>query len=70
MLLYDVTVEDPNAWDRPWSYRIPMRQNTMPIFEYACHEGNYGLYNIRAGAREKEAALDMADPNPDSGTAR
>ena len=47
-LMYDVTVEDPNTWSRPWSYRIPMRANDMPIFEYACHEGNYGLENILA----------------------
>ena len=60
MLLYDVTVEDPNAWDRSWTYRIPMTKNDQPIFEYACHEGNYGLYNIMAGAREKEAAMDAA----------
>ena len=59
-LLYDVTVEDPNTWSRPWSYRIPMRANDMPIFEYACHEGNYGLENILAGALEKEAAMDAA----------
>ena len=59
-LLYDVTVEGPNTWSRPWSYRIPMRANDMPIFEYACHEGNYGLENILAGAREKEAAMDAA----------
>jgi len=59
-LLYDVAVEDPNTWSRPWSYRIPMRANDMPIFEYACHEGNYGLENILAGAREKEAAMDAA----------
>jgi len=57
-LMYDVTIEDPNAWDRPWSYRIPMQQNPMPLFEYACHEGNYGLTNILAGAREKEAAME------------
>ena len=59
-LMYDVTVEDPNTWSRPWSYRIPMRANDMPVFEYACHEGNYGLENILAGAREKEAAMDAA----------
>ena len=59
-LMYDVTVEDPNTWSSPWSYRIPMRANDMPIFEYACHEGNYGLENILAGAREKEAAMDAA----------
>ena len=60
VLMYDVTVEDTNAWNEPWSYRIPMQKNTMPIFEYACHEGNYGLTNILAGAREKEAAMDAA----------
>ena len=59
-LLYDVTVEDPNAWDQPWTYRIPMTKNDQPIFEYACHEGNYGLYNIMAGAREKELAAEAA----------
>ena len=59
-LMYEVTVEDPNAWDQPWSYRIPMVKNDQPIFEYACHEGNYGLYNIMAGAREKEAAAGAA----------
>ena len=59
-LMYDVTVEDPNTWAQPWSYRIPMRTNAMPVFEYACHEGNYGLTNILAGAREKEAAMDAA----------
>ena len=57
-LMYDVTVEDPSAWDRPWSYRIPMQQNPLPLFEYACHEGNYGLTNILAGAREQEAAME------------
>ena len=57
-LMYDVTVEDQNTWDQPWSYRIPMTKNQYPIYEYACHEGNYGLYNIMAGAREKESAMD------------
>ena len=52
-LMYEVTVEDPNAWDRPWTYRIPMVQSEYPMYEYACHEGNYGLENILAGAVEK-----------------
>jgi len=59
-LVYEVTVEDPNAWDEPWTYRLPMSQNDQPLYEYACHEGNYGLYNILAGAREKEAADEAA----------
>ena len=53
-LMYQVTVNDPNAWDRPWSYQIPMVKNDQPLFEYACHEGNYGLYNILAGAVVQE----------------
>jgi hypothetical protein len=59
-LAYEVTVEDPNAWAEPWTYRIPMVQSEFPIYEYACHEGNYGLYNILAGARQQEAAADAA----------
>ena len=55
LLIYEVTVTDPGAWDRPWTYRLPMVKNEMPLFEYACHEGNYGLYNILAGARLQEA---------------
>ena len=59
-LMYDVTVEDAGAWAEPWSYRIPMVTSEYPLYEYACHEGNYGLYNILAGAREQEAAADAA----------
>ncbi len=59
-MMYDVTVEDPDAWAEPWAYRIPMVKSEYPLYEYACHEGNYGLYNILAGAREKEQAADAA----------
>ena len=59
-LMYEVTTEDPSTWNRPWTYRIPMVKSQFPLFEYACHEGNYGLYNILAGARELEAAADAA----------
>ncbi len=55
-LMYEVTIEDPNAWAQPWTYVIPMTRNDQPLFEYACHEGNYGLYNILAGARMQEKA--------------
>ena len=57
-LIYEVTVTDPTVWTRPWTYRIPMQGSDQPLYEYACHEGNYGLYNILAGARaqEREAA--------------
>ena len=49
-LRYDVTVDDPTVWTRPWTYSVPMQLNPYPVYEYACHEGNYGLYNILAGA--------------------
>ena len=58
ILLYEVTVEDANAWDRPWSFAIPMAKSEYPLYEYACHEGNYGLYNILAGERLQEAQAD------------
>ena len=49
-LLYRVTVDDPTTWTRPWTYEVPMQRNPHPLYEYACHEGNYGLYNILSGA--------------------
>ena len=55
-LMYEATVDDPTVWVRPWTYEIPMQWNDQPLYEYACHEGNYGLYNILAGARAEEAA--------------
>ena len=57
-LLYRVTVEDPNAFERPWTVEIPMnRSPDYRILEYTCHEGNYGLENtLRAGRAEDAAA--------------
>jgi hypothetical protein len=54
-LLYEFTVEDPGTWTRPWSAAIPMTKTEGPIFEYACHEGNYGMVNMLSGARAEEA---------------
>ncbi len=59
-LMYKVTVEDPTVWVSPWSYELPMQKSDQPLYEYACHEGNYGLYNILAGAREQEQADEEA----------
>ncbi|MGH7341374.1 MAG: hypothetical protein ACREKH_12865, partial [Candidatus Rokuibacteriota bacterium] len=55
---YQFTVEDPSTWTRPWTAELGMRKTTGPLFEHACHEGNYGLYNTLAGARlaERKAA--------------
>ncbi len=59
-LLYEATIDDPTVWSQVWSYEIPMQLNDQPVYEYACHEGNYGLYNILAGARAEEAAAEAA----------
>ena len=55
-LLYEFTVDDPVTWTRPWTVQFPMSRSLEPIFEYACHEGNYSLANILAGARASEKA--------------
>ena len=57
-LLYEYTVDDPATFERPWSVAMPMKMSADPVFEYACHEGNYGMEGILAGARadEREAA--------------
>jgi hypothetical protein len=57
-LLYEFTATDPTTWTRPWTAQIPMRRTDDQIFEYACHEANYGMTNLLQGARtiEREAA--------------
>ena len=53
-LLYRFTVTDPRTYARPWTAEVPMALSSEPTFEYACHEGNYGLEGILAGARADE----------------
>jgi hypothetical protein len=55
-LKYEFTVSDPHSYTRPWSAMVPMVRMDEPLFEYACHEGNYSLTNILAGARTQEKA--------------
>ena len=57
VLRYEYTVDDPTTFTRPFTAAIPMRRSAAPIFEYACHEGNYGMQNILRGAREDEQAV-------------
>jgi hypothetical protein len=52
---YHFTVEDPNTWTRPWTAAVPMQKVPGPIYEYACHEGNYGLPNILRAQRVEDA---------------
>ena len=56
VLLYEFTVTDPTIWVSPWAVELPMKRNPDLIYEFACHEGNYGLYNIMAGSRTEELA--------------
>ena len=52
---YQVTVTDPDIWSAPWTASIPMTAMEGTLFEYACHEGNYAMGNMLAGARAEEA---------------
>ena len=54
-LMYEYTVKDPTIWVSDWTAQHPMRRNTESLYEFACHEGNYGLYNVLAGSRKEEA---------------
>ncbi|HEU4690162.1 MAG TPA: hypothetical protein VFS23_17445 [Vicinamibacterales bacterium] len=53
-LEYYVTFDDPTVWSRPWTLMIPLKMTGERLFEFACHEGNYGLPAILRGAREQE----------------
>jgi len=55
-ILYQFTVEDPGMWVKPWSGELPITKIAGPIYEYACHEANYGLMNTLRGARVADAA--------------
>ena len=54
-LLYRFTMEDPDTWDRPWTGEYTWPATSKPIYEYACHEGNYALASVLRGARRQEA---------------
>ena len=55
-LEYVVTVDDSRTWTEPWTAMIPLKRSDDAIFEYACHEGNYGMEGILAAARAEETA--------------
>jgi hypothetical protein len=53
---FQYTVEDPTTWTRSWTASVPMTRTDEQIYEYACHEANYGLTGILRGARVQEQA--------------
>ncbi len=53
-ILYRFTVEDQATWTKPFTAEMLMKKTVGPLFEHACHEGNYGLYNTLVGARLDE----------------
>jgi hypothetical protein len=57
-VLFEFTVSDPDTWTEPWSAELPLKASRGPMFEFACHEGNYSLPLVLSGARaqEREAA--------------
>ncbi|MXY16309.1 MAG: hypothetical protein F4Y57_04735 [Acidobacteria bacterium] len=54
---YEITVDDPTVWSAQWTVSVPLSAKAIedPIYEYACHEGNYALPNILSGQRAQDA---------------
>jgi hypothetical protein len=52
--VYKATLDDPATWSKPWTLEIPFVATPGPIYEYACHEGNYSLTNMLRGFRAAE----------------
>lgn len=60
---WTMTFDDPTTWVRPWTYSLPMTQDdTQIIFEYACHEGNYGMANLLSAARAEDRKANRPTP--------
>ena len=57
---YRFTIDDPTTYARPWTVALPMNMTGERIFEYACHEGNYGMVGILGGARAQEKTAEEA----------
>jgi hypothetical protein len=60
-IMYEFTVDDPTAFTRVWRGEIPLTKASGPLYEYACHEGNYSMEGILKGARAQEKAA--AEPH-------
>ena len=64
---YELTFDDSTTWTRPWTVSIPLKGTDEAIFEYACHEGNYGMEGMLSGHRAEEAEGKVLS-QPDPGT--
>jgi hypothetical protein len=53
---YEITVSDPSTWTRPWTAVIRLKQREEPMYEYACHEGNYDVMQSMLGAARMQDA--------------
>jgi hypothetical protein len=59
VLMYEFTIDDPDTFTAPWTAQIPSVKSDDLMYEYACHEGNRGMFGILAGARAQEAAAEQ-----------
>jgi hypothetical protein len=60
-----LTVVDPKTWTAPWTVRLPIpRDNSYALYEYACHEGNYAMFNLLSGSRAEEKRLEARSTQP------
>jgi hypothetical protein len=66
MIRYEFTVEDSGTWARPWTVELPMMASEGRLYEYTCHEGNYGMRNTLRGARraDRDAAAEAQQTAP------
>jgi hypothetical protein len=61
-LIWEMTFDDPGTWTRPFTIQLPLeRDDDYGMFEYACHEGNYAMFNILSGARADDKAAAEAE---------
>ena len=61
----EVTLHDPSTWTQPWTAKLVLTTTEDPIFEFACHEGNYSMGGILRGARREEKTGQSPDPSRD-----
>jgi len=63
-LNWEITVNDPDTWTRPWTFMVRLKRTSDLLYEYACHEGNYSMVGILAGARADEAKAGSGSSAP------